>query len=130
MPRILIIDDDDSIRESLDMYLTEEGYDVEVADKGWVGISKYAASRAELVILDIRLPDVSGFFVYDELKKQDGQVKVIMITAFHDGNAIDEALKKGVFKYIKKPIDMDMLDMAIVEALQHSSSEERTLQKR
>jgi len=40
MSRILIIDDDDSIRESLDMYLTEEGYDVEVADRGWVGISK------------------------------------------------------------------------------------------
>jgi two-component system, NtrC family, response regulator AtoC len=117
MPRILIIDDDDSIRESLDMYLTEEGYEVEVADKGWVGISKYAASRAELVILDIRLPDVSGFFVYDELKKQDNQAKVIMITAFHDENAIDEALKKGVLKYIKKPIDMNMLDMAIVEAL-------------
>lgn len=47
MSRILIIDDDDSIRESLDMYLTEEGYDVEVADNGWVGISKYAASRAD-----------------------------------------------------------------------------------
>ncbi|MEI6314181.1 MAG: response regulator [Syntrophus sp. (in: bacteria)] len=114
----MIIDDDDSIRESLDMYLTEEGYDVEVADRGWVGISKYAASRAELVILDIRLPDVSGFFVYDELKKQDHQAKVIMITAFHDENAIDGAIKKGVLKYIKKPIDMNVLDKAIVEALE------------
>ena len=118
MPRILIIDDDDSIRESLDMYLTEEGYDVEVADKGWAGISKYAALRAELVILDIRLPDISGFFVYDELKKQDRQAKVIMITAIHDESAIEEALKKGVFRYIKKPIDMNVLDMAIMEALQ------------
>ncbi|MFA6411332.1 MAG: response regulator [Syntrophales bacterium] len=118
MSRILIIDDDDSIRESLDMYLTEEGYDVEVADNGWVGISKYAASRAELVILDIRLPDVSGLFVYDELRKQDHQAKVIMITAFHDENTIDEAIKKGVFKYIKKPIDMNVLDKAIVEALE------------
>ena len=114
----MIIDDDDSIRESLDMYLTEEGYDVEVADRGWVGISKYAASRAEVVILDIRLPDVSGFFVYGELRKQDHRAKVIMISAFHDENAIDGAIKKGVFKYIKKPIDMNVLDKAIVEALE------------
>ena len=117
MPRILIIDDDDSIRESLDMYLTEEGYEVEVADSGWVGIRKFASSRAELVILDIRLPDVSGFFVYDELRKHDHQAKVIMITAFHDEKTITEAMNKGVFRYIKKPIDMNMLDMAIVEAL-------------
>ena len=117
MSRILIIDDDDSIRESLDMYLTEEGYDVEVADSGLMGISKFIASRAELVILDIRLPDVSGFFVYDELRKQDHQVKVIMITAFHDENIIDEAIKKGVLKYIKKPINMAVLDQAIAQAL-------------
>ena len=117
MPRILIIDDDDSIRESLDMYLTEEGYDVEVADRGMVGISKFSASRAEIVILDIRLPDVSGFFVYDELRKQDHQAKVIMITAFHDEDMIDAAIKKGVLKYIKKPINMNVLDEAIVEAM-------------
>jgi len=117
MSRILIIDDDDSIRESLDMYLTEEGYDVEVADRGMVGISKFSASRAEIVILDIRLPDVSGFFVYDELRKQDHQAKVIMITAFHDEDMIDAAIKKGVLKYIKKPINMNALDEAIVEAM-------------
>ena len=119
MLRILIIDDDDSIRESLDMYLTEEGYDVEVADSGLVGISKFIASRAELVILDIRLPDVSGFFVYDEIRKQDHRAKVIMITAFHDEDIIDKAIKKGVLKYIKKPINMNVLDQAIAEALKH-----------
>ncbi|MEI7637236.1 MAG: response regulator [Syntrophus sp. (in: bacteria)] len=117
MSRILVIDDDDSIRESLDMYLTEEGYDVEVADSGLMGISKFITSRAELVILDIRLPDMSGFFVYDELRKQDQQTKVIMITAFHDEDIIDKAIKKGVFKYIKKPINMNVLDQAIAEAL-------------
>lgn len=117
MSRILIIDDDDSIRESLDMYLTEEGYDVEVADSGWGGINKFTDARTELVILDIRLPDVSGFFVYDELRKRDDKAKIIMITAFHDDKTISEAMEKGVFRYIKKPIDMNILDLAIVEAM-------------
>ena len=117
MSRILIIDDDDSIRESLDMYLTEEGYDVAVADSGRVGISIFMASRADVVILDIHLPDMDGFAVYDELIKHEDHARVIMITAFHDKDIIDKAIKKGVFKYIKKPIDMNRLDRAIVEAV-------------
>lgn len=119
MSRILIIDDDDSIRESLDMYLTEEGYEVEVAENGRVGISKFNASRKDLVILDIQLPDMNGFAVYDELIKLDDHARVIMITAFHDQDIIDKAIKKGVFKYIKKPIDMNGLDAAIMEAIKH-----------
>jgi len=118
MSRILIIDDDDSIRESLCMYLAEEGYDVETADRGGVGIGKFIEWRADVVILDIRLPDIDGFAVYDELRKHDQQARVIMITAFHDEDTIDRAMKKGVVKYIKKPIDMNGLDAAILEALQ------------
>ena len=117
MANILIIEDDDSIRESLDMYLTEEGYDVEVADRGWEGIRKFSAARVELVILDVHLPDLNGFAVFDKLIKHDDQARVIMITAFHDENSIKKAFEKGVFKYIKKPIDMNLLDNAIVEAL-------------
>jgi two-component system response regulator AtoC len=78
MSRILIIDDDDSIRESLNMYLTEEGHDVEIADKGYVGIGKFIDVQPEIVILDVRLPDMDGFAVYDELMKYDDQAKVIM----------------------------------------------------
>ena len=119
MSKILIIDGDDSIRESLGMSLTEKGYNVEVADSGRVGISKFIASRADVVILDIRLPDMNGFAVYDELIKHDDHARVIMITAFHDKDIIDKAIKKGVFKYIKKPIDMNRLDSAIVKAMKH-----------
>jgi two-component system, NtrC family, response regulator AtoC len=117
MSRILIIDDDNSIRESLSMYLAEEGYDVETADKGCAGIGKFIDSPADVVILDIRLPDMNGFAVYDELRKHDHQARVIMITAFHDEDTIDKAMKRGVVKYIKKPIDMNGLDTAIMEAL-------------
>jgi len=97
--------------------LVIRGYDVAVADSGCVGIGKFIALRADVVILDIRLPDMDGFAVYDELIKHDDHARVIMITAFHDKDIIDKAIKKGVFKYIKKPIDMNRLDRAIVEAV-------------
>lgn len=114
---ILIIEDDDSIRESLDMYLTEEGCDVEVADMGWEGVRKFSTAHVALVILDVHLPDLNGFDVLDKLIKHDGQARVIMITAFHYGNTMNRAFEKGVCKYIKKPIDVNLLDNAIVEAL-------------
>jgi two-component system, NtrC family, response regulator AtoC len=122
MSRILIIDDDDSIRESLDMYLTEEGHDVEIADKGYVGIGKFIDVQPEIVILDVRLPDMDGFAVYDELMKYDEQAKVIMITAFHDEDVIQKALMKGVFKFVKKPIDLHVLDRSLAQALEQSSA--------
>ena len=71
----------------------------------------------ELVIFDVHLPDLNGFDVFDKLIKHDGQARVIMITAFHYGNTMNRAFEKGVCKYIKKPINMYLLDNAIVEAL-------------
>jgi two-component system response regulator AtoC len=122
MSRILIIDDDDSIRESLDMYLTEEGHEVEIADKGYVGIAKFIDVQPEIVILDVRLPDMDGFAVYDELIKHDDHARVIMITAFHDEDVVQKAFMKGVFKFVKKPIDMRVLDRSLAQAIEQGSA--------
>ena len=117
MPKILVIDDDRSICESLDLYLEEEGYDVQTALTGTEGLRKFVETSPDLVILDIRLPDVDGFRILEDLKEEDENVKVIMITAHHDMESTIRAMKEGAFDYIHKPIDIDELDIAIKKAL-------------
>lgn len=117
MSKILVIDDDDSSRESIEMYFSEEGYDVVTASTGSQGVKRFRDNSADAVILDIRLPDMEGFDVLDNLRSLNENVKVIMITAFHDEKTIRRAMEKGSFAYIKKPINLDDLDSAVRRAL-------------
>jgi two-component system response regulator AtoC len=125
MASILVIDDDASIRETLDLYLTEEGYKVETAQNGTEGLNKYVQHQADVVILDIRLPDVDGFAVLEDLKEENENVKVIMITAFHDMETTINAMKGGAFDYIHKPVNVDELDIAIKKALKSLEMEQK-----
>jgi len=125
MSKILVIDDDASIRETLDLYLTEEGYKVETAETGTDGLNKYVKNPADVVILDIRLPDVDGFSVLEDLKEENENVKVIMITAFHDMETTINAMKGGAFDYIHKPVNVDELDIAIKKALKSVEMEKK-----
>ncbi len=117
MPKILVIDDDKSIRESLDLYLEEEGYDVHTASNGTEGLNQFVTITPDVVILDIRLPDIDGFTVLEDLREENEKIKVIMITAHHDMETTIKAMKGGAFDYIHKPIDVDELDIAIGKAL-------------
>lgn len=117
MPKILVIDDDKSIRESLELYLEEEGYDVHTAPNGTEGLNQFVTITPDVVILDIRLPDIDGFTVLEDLREENEKIKVIMITAHHDMETTIKAMKGGAFDYIHKPIDVDELDIAIGKAL-------------
>jgi two-component system, NtrC family, response regulator AtoC len=125
MASILVIDDDASIVETLDLYLTEEGYTVRTALTGTDGLNKYVQNPSDVVILDIRLPDVDGFSVLEDLKEENENVKVIMITAFHDMETTITAMKGGAFDYIHKPINVDELDLAIKKALKSLEMEKK-----
>ncbi len=115
--KILVIDDDRSICETLDLYLTEEGYEVFTASTGTEGLNRYVEHSPDVIVLDIRLPDVDGFAVLDDLREEDENVKVIMITAHHDMESTINAMKSGAFDYIHKPINVDELEMAIQKAV-------------
>jgi len=117
MSKILVIDDDKSIRESLELYLAEEGYEVRTASTGTEGLNRFVRDLPDVVILDIRLPDIDGFTVLEDLREEDEKVKVIMITAHHDMETTINAMKGGAFDYIHKPINVDELDIAIKKAL-------------
>jgi DNA-binding response OmpR family regulator len=121
MYTILLIDDDISGCETLAMYLTEEGYDVITANTGFAGLEKFITHRIDLVILDIRLPDIDGFEVLKRLKKANECINVIMITAFHDKASINKAIEIGAFEYIRKPININEMEIAIRNALTNAT---------
>jgi two-component system response regulator AtoC len=125
MAKILIIDDDSSIRETIDLYLTEEGHDVYTAINGTDGLNKFVETSPDVVILDIRLPDIDGFTVLEDLQEEDEDVKVIMITAHHDMDTTINAMKAGAFDYIRKPLNIDELDIAIHKALKSIDMEKK-----
>ncbi|MBA4395788.1 MAG: Fis family transcriptional regulator [Syntrophus sp. (in: bacteria)] len=125
MAKILVIDDDVSIAETLELYLTEEGYDVVTAHTGTDGLNKFVQHSPDVVILDIRLPDINGFTVLEDLREENENIKVIMITAHHDMDSTIRAMKDGAFDYIHKPINVDELDIAIKKAVKTCEMEKK-----
>src|ERR671936_2239881 len=118
MDRILIVDDDRSIRELLSMHLEERGFGVVSASTGAEGFRMAAETPPAAIVLDMRLPDASGIDLIPELRKRAGETPVLMITAHHDMATTILAMKAGAFDYIHKPIDIRALDVAIDRALE------------
>src|SRR3954471_3524790 len=118
MDRILIVDDDRSIRELLSMHLEERGFGVVSAASGAEGFRMAAESSPSAIILDMRLPDASGIDLIPELKKRAAEAPVLMITAHHDMATTILAMKAGAFDYIHKPIDIQAFDVALDRALE------------
>ena len=121
MTRILVIDDDKSICESLNLYLTEEGYEVTTALTGEEGLKKYQAQLWDLVILDIFLSDADGLDILKRLKGKSADTSIIMITAFHDMPTTVRAMKLGAVEYIHKPLEIDELQAAIDRTVQRKA---------
>ncbi len=118
MDRILIVDDDRSIRELLSMHLEERGFSVLSAATGADGFRLAAESSPSAIVLDMRLPDASGIDLIPELKKRAAEAPVLMITAHHDMATTIRAMKAGAFDYIHKPIDIQAFDVALDRALE------------
>jgi two-component system response regulator AtoC len=116
--RILIVDDDRSIRELLSMHLEERGFGVLSAATGAEGFEKAAEFSPSAIVLDVRLPDASGIDLIPELKKRAAEAPVLMITAHHDMASTILAMKAGAFDYIHKPIDIQAFDVALDRALE------------
>ena len=115
--RILVIDDESSIRESLEMFLREKGLNVQTAGDAREGLGKWRRLGPQVIILDIRLPDRSGLDVLAEITAKDREVKVIMITAHHDMETTIAAMRRGAYDYIHKPLDVEELERALDKAL-------------
>jgi two-component system response regulator AtoC len=123
--RILVVDDDRSIRESLELYLEEEGFAVAMASCRDEALRAQREFDPQIVVLDIRLGAESGLDLLTELRSREPAPTVIMVTAFSDMDTTVHAMKWGAADYIHKPIDIDELRRAIDKALQALQSSAR-----
>jgi two-component system, NtrC family, response regulator PilR len=104
---ILVIDDEEIIREALDALLSGEGYRVSTAATGQEGIEAVGSRQVDAVLLDLMLPDRNGIEVLDEIRRIDDELPVIMITAFGTIESAVSATKQGAFDYFAKPFRND-----------------------
>lgn len=114
--KILIIDDDTSQLELLRIFLSRKGYIVHCASTAKEGLKNGNRLKPDLVILDIRLPDMDGIEVLQHFKKDNKKINVIMITAYHDMETTVKAMRFGAYDYITKPIDVEELQKAVTRA--------------
>lgn len=107
---ILIVDDEESLLESLESLLKEEGYNVETADNGEHALEEIENNSYDLIVLDVRLPDFNGIDLLKKVRKmqeEDEESRVIIVTAYASEEAPIKALRLGADDYLMKPFDMD-----------------------
>jgi two-component system response regulator PilR (NtrC family) len=130
-PRVLVVDDERSMRELLSIVLRREGYDVTLADNGRLAIEQLERARFDLLISDIKMPDMSGVDVLRAAKRLDQDIVGIMITAFASADTAIEAMRLGAHDYLSKPFDIDELKIKVRNALeQRQLRNENVLLKR
>ena len=120
MIKVLIIDDERPIRETLEMFLREKGYEVATSEDGKEGLEAVQRVRPEIVILDIRLPGMDGLEVLRRIKEKGEETQVIMITAYHDTETTRQAMKLGAYEYIRKPLDADEFENLTIRKIPKS----------
>jgi DNA-binding NtrC family response regulator len=115
--KILIIDDDTSLRRVLEYNLQAEGYEVLTAADGETGLALFAECSPDLVITDLKMPGMNGFQVLATIKEHSPTTLVIVITAFAAVDTAIEAMKLGAYDYITKPFNRDQLKLVVKKAL-------------
>ncbi len=107
--RILVVDDEADIRESLELLLSAENYVVDLAESGTSGLQKFDSGNYDLVLLDLMMPDRSGMDVLAEIRERDPETPVFMLTAYGSVEVAVRALKSGANDYFAKPWDNEKL---------------------
>ena len=132
MSKILVIDDEKSIRNALLEILEYEKFEVELAENGMEGLEKFAADSFELVLCDIKMPEMDGMEVLEKIFETGKDVQVIMITGHGNVENAVEAIKKGAYDFIQKPLDLNRLLITVRNALDKSTlaTENKVLKKR
>ncbi|MEE4266381.1 MAG: sigma-54 dependent transcriptional regulator [Desulfobacteraceae bacterium] len=117
IPHILVVDDELSMREVLELMLTKEGYRVTCAENGRTAVGLLEKSQYDLVLCDIRLGDISGLDVLQASKKCNPDTVVILISAYASTETAVEAMNAGAYDYVPKPFDKDELMQTVAKAL-------------
>jgi DNA-binding NtrC family response regulator len=128
-PRILIVEDEKLIRWSLQQRFQEEGYVVDGSETGAEGLTQLSEAIFDLVLLDYKLPDMTGLDVLRKIREEDQDLVVLMMTAYSNVENAVEAMRLGAFDYVSKPFEMDALMVTVSKALEttHLKREVRDL---
>lgn len=118
MARLLVVDDEPNVLYSLRRGLESAGLEVLTAETAKQGLEQVSSQRPDAVIVDVRLPDMSGLDLYDRIRQIDQRLPVIVITAYAATETAIEAMKRGAFDYLLKPVDLPQLRDVVGRALE------------
>ncbi|MEI2720970.1 MAG: sigma-54 dependent transcriptional regulator [Gemmatimonadales bacterium] len=117
--RILVVDDERSIRDILAQVLGYEGYEVSTASSGGEALAAYRTRASDLVILDVKMQGIDGLDTLAQLRQQDPDVRVVMISGHATIATAVQAVKQGAFDFLEKPLDADRLLVTVQRAMEH-----------
>ena len=120
MARILVVDDQDMMRDSLAATLVREGHEVIAATDGAAAVSRLNGGRFDLMITDLKMPKMTGIELLAEAKKLRPEMPVVLMTAFATVSTAVEAMKLGAYDYIQKPFDGDEIKHLVDRTLEHN----------
>ena len=123
-PRILVIDDEEIVRISCQKCLTPEGYEVDVASNGIEGMQKVQTTKYDLVLTDLKMPEMDGMEVIMKAKESQPGTRVIMMTGYSTVEHAVKAMRLGAYNFIEKPFTPDTLITAVKEALETKREKE------
>ncbi len=123
--RVLVVDDEENIREVLSNYLESMNYDVQTAEDGQDALNKYRKGEFDLIISDLLMPNVDGLELLKRVRDMDKDVIFLMITGYPSIETAVDAIKKGAYDYITKPFHMEDVKLRIERAFEKRSLRER-----
>lgn len=119
--KILVVDDEKVVRESLFHWFEDEGYSVDTAENALDALKQFDKSKYDLILLDMKMPGMSGIELLSKIKEIDNDSVVILITAFASVPTAIQALKEGAYDYVTKPVDPDELSNLVKNAIEQKS---------
>ncbi|MDD7456591.1 MAG: sigma-54 dependent transcriptional regulator [Bacteroidales bacterium] len=130
--KILIVDDERAIRNSLKEILTDEGYDVDLAEDGPTALAMVDKEKYDVIFCDIKMPGMDGTEVLDKLVADGIDSAIVMISGHGDIDTAVECIKKGAFDFIQKPLDLNRILITIKNASERTTiiNENKTLKKK
>ncbi|MFZ0391160.1 MAG: sigma-54 dependent transcriptional regulator [Calditrichia bacterium] len=117
--RILIVDDEPTIRETLSVVLNEEGYNAETAANGQEALEKLTENNFDLVITDLKMPEIGGIELLEKIKQKAPRTSVMIITAYATVESAIQALRLGAYDYMIKPLEFDDVILRIQRLIEH-----------
>jgi len=120
MPKLLIVDDEDDVREFAANFFRKRKIEVVTSPSGEDAILKISSEKPDLVLMDIRMSGITGIQALEEIRKTDQATKVIMVTGTKpdENDALNQCKNLGVLDYIHKPLKLDELERVVLSALQ------------